>query len=59
VDSVHDEVIDFFNWPVPCSHTLAQGSTQPLTEMNTRNHLGGKVRLADNLIIFEPMTLLF
>jgi hypothetical protein len=27
----------FFGWPNPSSHTIAQGSTQPLTEMSTRN----------------------
>jgi hypothetical protein len=31
---VPDEV-DFFN--LPSSRTMAQGSTQPLTEMSTRN----------------------
>jgi hypothetical protein len=32
-----DEVIRFFNWPNPSSRTTALGSTQPLTEMSTRN----------------------
>jgi hypothetical protein len=48
---VHDEV-DFFNLPNPSSRTIALGSTQPLTEMTTRNFPGGKKRLvrrADNL----------
>jgi hypothetical protein len=27
----------FFNWPNPPSRTMALGSTQPLTEMSTRN----------------------
>jgi hypothetical protein len=31
----------FFNWPNPSSHTMALGSTQPLTEMSTRNLPGG------------------
>jgi hypothetical protein len=31
-----DEV-DFFNWPNPSSRIMALGSTQPLTEMSTRN----------------------
>jgi hypothetical protein len=31
-----DEV-DFFNLPIPSSRTMALGSTQPLTEMSTRN----------------------
>jgi hypothetical protein len=33
---VRDEV-DFFNLPNPSSRTMALGSTQPLTEMGTRN----------------------
>jgi hypothetical protein len=42
----------FFNWPNPSSHTMAPGSTQPLTEMSTRYLPGGKgqpARKADNL----------
>jgi hypothetical protein len=35
-----DEV-DIFNWPNPSSRTMALGSTQPLTEMSTRNLPGG------------------
>jgi hypothetical protein len=35
-----DEV-DFFNLPNPSSRTMALGSTQPLTEMSTRNLPGG------------------
>jgi hypothetical protein len=31
----------FFNLPNPSSHTMALGSTQPLTEMITRNLPGG------------------
>jgi hypothetical protein len=31
---------DFFNWPNPSSRTLALGSTQPLTEMSTRDIFG-------------------
>jgi hypothetical protein len=45
-----DEV--FFNLPNPCSRTMALGSTQPPTEMSTRNIPGGKgwpARKADNL----------
>jgi hypothetical protein len=52
-----DEV-DFFNLPNPSSRTIALGSTQPLTEMSTRNLPGGKkrpARKADNLAaIYEP-----
>jgi hypothetical protein len=35
-----------FNWPNPSSRTMALGSTQPLTEMSTRNLPGGKRRPA-------------
>jgi hypothetical protein len=35
--SFSDEVIGFFNLPNPSSRTMALGSTQPLTEMSTRN----------------------
>jgi hypothetical protein len=31
-----DEV-DLFNWPNPSGRIMALGSTQPLTEMSTRN----------------------
>jgi hypothetical protein len=54
---VPDEV-NFFNLPNPSSRTMALGSTQPLTEMSTRNLPGGKKRpapRADNLAaIYEP-----
>jgi hypothetical protein len=54
---VPDEV-DFFNLPNPSSCTMALGSTQPLTEISTRNLPGGKERperRADNLTaICEP-----
>jgi hypothetical protein len=54
---IPDEV-DFFNLPNPSSRTVALGSTQPLTEMSTRNPPGGERRLAhraDNLsTIYEP-----
>jgi hypothetical protein len=57
--STPDEVIGFFNLPNPSSRTMALGSTQPLTEMSTRNLPGGKRRLApktDNLTaICEPI----
>jgi hypothetical protein len=52
-----DEV-DFFNLSNPSSCTMALGSTQPLTEMSTRNFPGVKkrpARRADNLAaICEP-----
>jgi hypothetical protein len=35
------EVTGFFNWPDPSSSTMILGSTQPLTEMTTRNLPGG------------------
>jgi hypothetical protein len=34
--------LDFFNWPNSSSRTMALGSTQPLTEMSTRNLPGVK-----------------
>jgi hypothetical protein len=40
--SIPDEVIEFFNWANPSSRTMTLWSTQPLTEMSTRNLLGGK-----------------
>jgi hypothetical protein len=36
------DVVDFFNLPNPSRCTMALGSTQPLTEMTTRNVTGGK-----------------
>jgi hypothetical protein len=48
-----DEVIGFFNWPNPSSRTMTLGSTQPLTEMSTRNLPGCKgsrhIRLTTSL----------
>jgi hypothetical protein len=48
----------FFQFSSPSSCTMALGSTQPLTEMSTRNLPGGKgrpARKADNLTaICEP-----
>jgi hypothetical protein len=52
------DVFGFYNRRNPSSRTMALGSTQPLTEMNTRNLLGGKeppARKAHNLTaICEP-----
>jgi hypothetical protein len=49
----------FFNLRNPFSCTMALGSTQPLTEISTRNLPGGKglsARRADNLTaIREPL----
>jgi hypothetical protein len=57
--SIPDEVIGFFNLPNPSSRTMTLGSTQPLTEMSTRNLPGGKgrpARGANNLTaICEPI----
>jgi hypothetical protein len=54
---VPDEV-DFFSLPNPSSRTMALRSTQPVTEMSTRNLPKGKKRpalRADNLAaICEP-----
>jgi hypothetical protein len=54
-----DEATGYFNLPNPSSCTVALESTQPLTEMSTRNLPVGKgrsVRKADNLTaIYEPI----
>jgi hypothetical protein len=42
---VPDEV-NFFNWPNFSSRTVTLGSTQPLTEISTRNFAGSKKRPA-------------
>jgi hypothetical protein len=56
--SIPDEVTGFFNSPNSSSRTMVLGSTQPVTDMSTRNLPGGKVRSArkaDNLTaICEP-----
>jgi hypothetical protein len=52
VVSIPDEVTGFFNRPNPSSRITALGSTEPLTEMSTRNLPGDKgrpARKADNL----------
>jgi hypothetical protein len=41
VGSIPDEVIGFFSWPNLSSRTMDLGSTQPVTEMSTRNLHGG------------------
>jgi hypothetical protein len=44
--------LTFFNLPNPFSRTISVGSTQPLTEMSTRNLAGSKkwpALWADNL----------
>jgi hypothetical protein len=56
--SIPDEVDGLFSWPNSSSRTVALGSTQPLTEMSTRNLPGSKGRpvcKADNLAaIYGP-----
>jgi hypothetical protein len=39
--AIPDKVIGFLNLPTPSSRTMALGSTQPLTELSTRNFPGG------------------
>jgi hypothetical protein len=57
--SIPDEAIEIFNLPNRSTCTMALESTQPLTEMSTRNLPGGKGRLArkaDNFsAICEPI----
>jgi hypothetical protein len=50
---VPDE-LGFFNLPNPSSRTMALGSTQPPTEMSTRNLNGGKKCPAHRAAICEP-----
>jgi hypothetical protein len=48
--------VDFFNLPKLSSRTMALGSTQPVTEMSTRNLPEGKgrpERKADNLTFYN------
>jgi hypothetical protein len=58
VGSIPDEIIGYFIRHNPSSRTMALGSTQPVTEMNTRNFPRGKgrpERKADNLTaVCEP-----
>jgi hypothetical protein len=60
-DSIPHEVIGVSNYPNPSSRIMALGSTQPLTEMSTKNLPRGKgrpARKADNLTaICEPTVL--
>jgi hypothetical protein len=57
--SIPDEVIWFFYLHNPCNRTMTLRSTQPLTEMSTRNPPGVKGRLAreaDNITaVCEPI----
>ena len=66
--SIPEGVVGIFHWHNPSSRTMALGSTQPLTEMSTRNIFwGGKggrcvglttlpPSCADCLEIWEPQT---
>jgi hypothetical protein len=55
VGSIPDEVIRFyFNLSNSSSRTMALGSTQPLTEMSTRNVPGGKERPHVRLTTLPP-----
>jgi hypothetical protein len=49
--------LDFLYWPNPSSRTMALGSTQPLTEMSTRNLPGGKGRPIGTLRLTSPPSL--
>jgi hypothetical protein len=53
-DSIPEEVIGSFNLPNPSSRNMCLWSTQPPTDMSTRNLPGGKVgpaRKADKLTV--------
>jgi hypothetical protein len=52
--SISDEIIGYFNRPNPSSHTIALVSTQPLTEMSTRNLPGGKGGRSIRLTTLPP-----
>jgi hypothetical protein len=52
--AVPDKVVGIFNWPNPSSRTMALGSTQPLTEMSTRNLPGVKGGQIVNLTTSPP-----
>jgi hypothetical protein len=57
--SIPDEIIVFFIWLNPSSRNMVLGSTQPLTEMSTKNLPGGEgvtpARQADLTTICEPI----
>jgi hypothetical protein len=60
VGLIPDEVTEFFVWPNPSSRNMALESTQPLTEMSTRNIPGSNgrpARKADNLTAIYESTL--
>jgi hypothetical protein len=49
--SIPNEVIGFFNRPNPFSRTMVLESTQPITEMSTRNFPEGKGRPAGRRVM--------
>jgi hypothetical protein len=56
--SIPDEGTGFLNWPNPSGRTMALESTQPLTEMSTRNLPGVKgrpARTTDNLTAIREL----
>ena len=52
--SILDGVIGIFQWHNPTSHTMALGSTQPLTEMSTRCISWGKGSRCIRLTTLPP-----
>jgi hypothetical protein len=50
--SIPDGVIGIFHWHNPFDRTMTLGSTQPLTEMSTRN-ISWPLPRADNLTTFK------
>jgi hypothetical protein len=53
VGSTPNNVTALYTWPKPSSHTIALGSTQPLTGRDTRDHPG--VRAAVRLLNFQHL----
>jgi hypothetical protein len=57
---IPSEVIGFFSWPNSFSRSMALGSTQPLTEMSTRDLLGVKcgrsIRLTTSLLFVSQLS---
>jgi hypothetical protein len=52
--SIPNEISGFFNSPNPSSRTMALGSTQPRTEVNTRNLPGSKSGRPVRLVTSPP-----
>jgi hypothetical protein len=52
--SIPDGIIGIFHWHNPSGRTMALGSTQPLTEMNTRNISWSKGGRCVGLTILPP-----